>query len=241
MDTNTKGFVTAIPWTLALHILLPYAWISSGYRGLFWAWETRDLAFFSMLTVLILLSACSSLLIWNLIAKGVHFYRVGVVLAMLHTGYIAMAEKRHTLLILVFLLFAAGITLAEKIAQALRRPYYDSRRRWWESYPKPLPGLRAFLFPCEGSEQSCSVRLSNFGSQGCFVFSEDRKIPFTAGFIRIESGDRILLEAVVDPVISTKDGFGLGLRFQDGAYAGDWSKDLKDYLGFLRRSGYEVS
>lgn len=241
MDTNTKGFAAFIPWTLVLHIILPYAWIASGYRGLFWAWETRDVPFFATLFILFLCAASASFLVWNLWAKGVQFYRVGVVLAMLHTGYIAMVEKRHTLLILVFVLFATGIVLSEKISQVLRRPYYNSRRRWWESYPKPLPGLRAEIFPCEGAEQSCRVRLSNFGSQGCFVFSEEQKIPFQPGFIRIESGDRILLEAKVDPLISTRDGFGRGLRYQDGAYAGDWSKDLKDYLGFLRRSGYEVS
>jgi hypothetical protein len=49
------------------------------------------------------------------------------------------------------------------------------------------------------------------------------------------------MEAKVEPVIKTGDGFGGGLRFLDGALEGDWNKDLKDYLGYLRRSGYEVS
>lgn len=241
LDTSTKGFATAVPWTLPLHVLLPYAWITSGYRGLSWAWETRNLPFFLTLGAMVLSATVSSFLIWRLLPKGIWFYRLGVVIALLHTGYVAMAEKRHSLLILVFFFFAGGVVLAEKLSRVLEQPFYDSRRRWWEAYPKPLPGLRAYLFPREGAEESCAARLSNFGSHGCFVFSEERQIPFSPRFIRIESGDRILLEASVDSVIETGDGFGCGLRFRDEIMDGDWSKDLKDYLGFLRRSGYEVS
>jgi hypothetical protein len=91
------------------------------------------------------------------------------------------------------------------------------------------------------AKERCGARISNFGSHGCFVFSEAKKIPFRPGFIRIESGDRVLLEANVESVVETGDGFGHGLRFRDEVMDGDWSKDLKDYLGYLRRAGYEVS
>lgn len=241
MDTNTKGFITVLPWTLALHLLIPYAVIASGYRGLVWAWESKDPAFTGVFGVLLLCSLLSSLSAWRLMRIGTWFYRAGIVLALAHTAYIAMVEKRHSLLILIFALFALGIFLAEKMERVLKQPFYFSRRKWWESYPKSLPGLHAEIFKSEKADEGQRVRLSNFGSEGCFVFSEERKIPFIPGFVRIYSGDKILLETPVDTVIQTSDQFGCGLRFSGGALDGDWSKDLKDYLGFLRRSGYEVS
>lgn len=241
IDTNTKGFATVLPWTLSLHLLIPYAVIASGYRGLVWAWESKDLAFTAILSILLLCSLLSSIAIWRLFRVGAWIYRAGIVLALTHTAYIAMAEKRHSLLILIFALFAIGVFLAEKIENVLKQPFYFSRRKWWESYPKSLPGLHAEIFKSEKAMDGQKVRLSNFGSEGCFVFSEERKIPFVPGFVRIYSGDRILLEAHVETVIQTSDQFGCGLKFNEGALDGDWSKDLKDYLGFLRRSGYEVS
>ena len=76
--------------------------------------------------------------------------------------------------------------------------------------------------------------------EGCFVFSVSEAIQFTPSSVRIQRGEETLLEAEVQPRLRTKDGFGWGLRFSESAIEGDWTKDLQDYLGFLRRSGYEV-
>ena len=176
---------------------------------------------------------------FHLQSMGNTLFRVGLGAACLQTTWVAMAERRHLILILIFALLAAGVFLSEKIKSVLRLPYYNSRRLWWESYPKGIPMLSVELLGESG--EAMEGRLSNFGLEGCFVFSVSGKISFPPRLVRIASGDRVLLEAEVEPVLRTNDGFGWGLRFREGAVAGDWSKDLQDYLGYLRRAGYEVS
>jgi|GEM_PF-7067775 len=239
IDSNTKGFIACLPWVLPLYVILPYVAIASGFRGLVWVWTVADLPFWGMLGFQILLATLSSILLFRLYDLGNTLFRVGVALANMQAAYLAMSERRHLLLLLVFALFASGVFLSEKIRRVLKLPYYDSRRKWWESYPKGIPGLSVELLAENGD--NAEGRLSNFGSEGCFVFSVSAAIPFTPVAIRVQSEDKLLLEAEVEPLLRTADGFGWGLRFSGSGIDGDWTKDLQDYLGFLRRSGYEVA
>jgi hypothetical protein len=239
IDTNTRGFIAILPWILPFYILLPYAAIASGMRGLIWAWNTSSFPFWSMLVFQILLAGAASLLIFRQKDLGNTLFRVAIVAAHAETTWLAMSERRHLLLLLVFALFASGVFLSEKVKRVLKLPYYDSRRRWWEGYPKGIPGLSVELLGENGD--NAKGRLSNFGVEGCFFFSESGVISFRPNAIRIRSGEKILIETEVRPVLHTGDRFGLGLRFSGSAIDGDWTKDLQDHLGFLRRSGYEVA
>ncbi len=240
LDTNSKESLALLPWLLPFSLVLPYAAVASNFRGLLWVWEIGYSPFWILLCLLLLLSAAASVFLWKLQDIGITLFRVGVVLAALQTTYLAMSERRHALLLLVFALFAIGVFLGEKMKKVLTLPYYDSKRRWWESYPKGIPGLSVELSSENGD--TAIVRLSNFGLAGCFVFSEDEEISFVPRFVRVFSSEQAtLLEAEVEPVLRTSDRFGWGLRFSRSAADGDWSKDLQDYLGFLRRSGYEVA
>ncbi|MGZ3652152.1 MAG: hypothetical protein ACXVB9_16975 [Bdellovibrionota bacterium] len=213
--------------------------IASGLRGLIWVWSVAYMPFWAMLIFLFLLSALSSVLLHRLQDLGSTLFRVGVLAATLQTTWLAMSERRHLILLLVFALLASGVFLSEKIRKVLRLPYYDSRRKWWESYPKGIPGLSVELLSETGD--NAKGRLSNFGLEGCFVFSVSEAIAFTPSSIRIQGDEKVLLEAEVEPLLRTRDGFGWGLRFSESALSGDWTKDLQDYLGFLKRSGYEVA
>jgi len=239
IDTNAKGAIACIPWVLPFFLLLPYSFIVSGFRGLQWVWETANMPFWTMTLFLLFFAALSSVLLFRLQELGNTLFRVGLAAVTAQTTWLAMAERRHLILVLVFLLLASGVFLSEKIRRVLRLPYYDSRRRWWESYPKGIPGLSVELLADSGD--NALARLSNFGVEGCFVFSVSAAIPFAPTAIRILSDEKVLLEDDVDPILRTADGFGWGLRFHESATAGDWTKDLQDYLGFLRRSGYEVA
>jgi hypothetical protein len=240
IDTNTKGFVACIPWALPLYLVLPYMTIVSGFRGVAWVWETGYVPFWSMLLFLVFLAVVSSVLLHRLHELGNTLFRVGLAAVTAQTTWLAMSEKRHLILVLVFALLASGVFLSEHVRRVLRLPYYNSRRRWWESYPKGIPGLSVEVLG--GNGDTVPARLSNFGLEGCFVFSESAAIPFVPAAIRVRSEDgKMLFEADVDPLLRTSDGFGWGLRFHESATAGDWTKDLQDYLGYLRRSGYEVA
>ncbi len=238
-DTNTRGFIACLPWVLPFYIVLPYAAIVSGFRGLIWAWNVIYFPFWSMLLFQILLAGISSVLLFRLQDLGNTLFRVAIVAAHVETAWLAMYERRHLLLLLVFLLFTSGVFLSEKVKRVLKLPYYESRRRWWEGYPKGIPGLSVELLGENGD--NAKGRLSNFGLEGCFVFSINEAISFRPNVIRIRSGEKILIETEVEPLLRTSDGFGWGLRFSGSAIDGDWTKDLQDHLGFLRRSGYEVA
>lgn len=239
LDTNTKGFACIIPWTLPLYLVLPYALVASGYRGLSWVWESGYAPFWIHLVLSILLSGIASAFTWKLYDTGAMVFKAGCVLAMAHGAFLAMSERRHALLILVFLLFASGIFLAEKMKKVLKLPYYDSKRNWWESYPKAIPGL--FVDVLGENDQLVQARLSNFGQDGCFVFIQDGKIPFKPKSVRLNSNERVLFEAEIELIEKTKDNFGYGFKFLHQGTEGDWNKDLRDYLGFLRRAGYDVA
>jgi len=238
MDSNTKGFIACIPWALPLYLILPYLAIASGFRGLIWVWSSGDLAFWLTLGILVALALFSSILLFRLQGLGSTLFRVGVALAHVQATYLAMSERRHLLLLLIFALFCTGVFLSEKIKRVLKLPYYDSRRNWWESYPKGIPGLSVEVLGESGD--NAKGRLSNFGMEGCFVFSVNEAISFSPKAIRVHSDNKVLLEAEVEPLLHTADGFGWGLRFSGAGIDGDWTKDLQDYLGHLRRSGYEV-
>lgn len=239
IDTNTKGFISLFPWVLPFYVVLPYMAIVSGFRGLIWVWNVAYFPFWSMLAFQILLAVISSVLLFRLQDLGNTLFRVGIVAAHLQTTWLAMSERRHLLLLLIFALFASGVFLSEKVKRVLKLPYYDSRRRWWESYPKGIPGLSVEVLGENGDNGK--GRLSNFGLEGCFVFSIDEAIAFQPKMIRVQSGEKTLLEAEVEPLLRTRDGFGWGLRFSGSGIDGDWTKDLQDHLGFLRRSGYELA
>lgn len=238
IDTNSKWFIAALPWLLPLHLILPYAFVASGYRGLYWAWETGYAPFWLVLLFLTSFSLFSSLLLWKLNDAGVLVYKIGYLVALSYTAYFSMMARMHSLLILVFALFALGVLIAEKMNKVLKLPYYDTKRKWWESYPKGIPGLRAELIHTSG--ESLRGRISNFGEDGCFVFSEEGAVGFAPEILKVYSGEELLLDAQVELFFATADKFGCGLKFKSDTNSGDSGKDLRDYLGYLRRSGYEV-
>jgi hypothetical protein len=237
-ETDAKEFVALCALALPLALVLPYAFVASHFRGLVWVWETGNAPFWSMLCLLSLLAVASAALLWCLQDLGITLFRVGLGLATVQTAYLAMSERRHALLLLVFALFALGVFLGEKMKKVMRLPFYHSRRSWWEGYPKGIPGLAVELSAENGD--TTTGRLSNFGEKGCFVFLGTAPISFAPQYMRLLAQDRTLLEAEVEATLQTKDGFGWGLRFSRSTMDGDWSKDLQDYLGHLRRSGYEV-
>ena len=152
IDPNSKTFLRFVPFTLPLALILPYAFVASRFRGLVWVWESGYRPFWITLTCLALLTIASSMLLTRLQRAGSTLYQVGVVLATVQTTYLAMSERRHSLLVLVFALFASQVLLSEKVKKVLRLPFFDSRRRWWEGYPKAIPGLQdQIMIPCLSS------------------------------------------------------------------------------------------
>ena len=93
LDANTKSFIACIPWVLPLHLVLPFAFIASGFRGLLWVWNTTYLPFWGMFLFLSLLATASSVLLFHLQSMGNTLFRVGLGAACLQTTWVAMAEQ----------------------------------------------------------------------------------------------------------------------------------------------------
>lgn len=231
-----RGLAALLPWFLPFYLVLPYAEIVPNFRGVIWVWETGYRPFWILLALVCLLSAISSVLIWSLNRRGLYFYYLGVALITLHVSYMAMTEKRHGLLVFIFILFSVAIFAAQKMKNILALPYYDSRRKWWESSPKCLPELRLEVVAESGVYEA---KLTNLGSEGCFVFGVDKKNLELPQRIRIYKEDQLLLEGRVEVKMITWDKFGMGLKFLELQV--DDQKDLTDHLFRLRRAGYEIS
>jgi hypothetical protein len=78
MNTNTRGFIAMIPFTLPFSLVLPYAFVASRFRGLWWVWDAGYRPFWITLGILIVLAFVSSFLLWKLQDLGATLYRVGI-------------------------------------------------------------------------------------------------------------------------------------------------------------------
>ncbi len=226
------------PITLPILFLLPYAFFVERFRVLIWVWQSAYAPFWITLSLVCFLALLSSVLIYRLYRGALVAYGIGVLLSLGQPSYLAMREHRHFLLVLLFILLCAQVWIFEHLRALLALPFYSSRRRWWESYPKAIPHLHASLSFESEKIAPIEVRLSNLGRTGCFVFSTDRVIASAPKQVSIKQGDSTLLERPVERTVSTSDGFGMGLRFVADESGADWGKDLEDYLVHLRRSGY---
>lgn len=89
----------------------------------------------------------------------------------------------------------------------------------------------------QGEEDPRSVRVVNFGREGCFVFFDNSSSTISPNSIEFDYGEGSALRLQVEPVIRTADNLGVGLRFISSQNS-DEEQDLQDYLIHLRRSGY---
>lgn len=227
-----------IPWVLPLILVLPYALFVENFRLLQWVWQTFYAPFWLLLLfTLISVFVCAICLVrsWKL---GRNIFNLVACTVLVHVGYLAMTERRHGILLLLFFLSALALFLSEKLRQLLELPYFDSRRGWWESYPSGIPFVRAFLLSKNANEEQ-EVIVSNLGESGCFIFSSKGEISKGPMYIKLKTNNKIIMESPVELVFLTKDKMGAGLAYKEAEVAlGDWGKDYSDFLNYLRRAGY---
>ena len=234
-----KQRLALIPWFLPLLLLLPYAAFVENFRLLLWVWKSGYWPFWLLLGLALLGASLCSYLLYRLHGIGMKiYYAVGATL-LAHVSYMAMQERQHSLLVFIFFLLCAFLFFGGWASRLLSLPFFHSKRNWWESYPKALPGIMALLVDEKRGLQK-EGRLTNFGETGCFVFFSDGSLDFSPKYIEILAGESKLLESEVDLVEKTKDGFGCGLRFLS-ITSTDKEKNLRDSIERLRRAGYVAS
>ncbi len=232
--------IGAIPWFLPVLLLLPYAVFVDNFRLLRWVRENAYWPFWSLLGFSVLAAALSSYLLLRANNWGRKIFLSASFFLLSHCVFLAMRERRHFILVLLFFLCVAVVFLAERVRQKLSKPYFSPRRIWNESLPASTPGVRAFLRLGGDHEGEKEVRPSNLGEDGCFVFMRDGFFTQAPAHIRLKSGEKLIMECDVELVYLTKDKTGAGLVYLDSVEnAGDWNKEYFDYLHFLRRAGYE--
>jgi hypothetical protein len=142
-------------------------------------------------------------------------------------------------------IFALALALAVTfLTQWVRieqqKSFVDSGARWYEGYPKALPGVKALIEVPEGEVE---FRVSRVSRDGIFVFSE---APQMTGWserrrelvkLRLEGAEQAM-DLSVRFAHDFRDGLGGGLRF-DGLSA-DQRKRLGDFVEQLKGEGYAV-
>jgi hypothetical protein len=238
MNTKSKHFLLALCALLPVAVILPYLLFVPEAQALKWAASTFYWPFWAFLVFSILTAQGCMLLVHRASQFAHKLYLFAVVIITLHVTYLAMSERRHLVLLLIFLDFAALIAAHEWMRYVLRLPYFHSRRKWWEAAPKALPGVRAAVTMDDGSK--IPVTVSNLGETGCFIFFASPTKASKVKEIEIEFSKKDIFTSNVRVMMSTRDALGAGLFFMKEATKGDWWKDFQDYLNQLRRAGYEV-
>ncbi|MCO5142446.1 MAG: hypothetical protein M9962_05080 [Oligoflexia bacterium] len=234
-----KRILTLYPLISVVQFLLPYIYIAPNFEGLKWALDTGYIPFLSGILFISFLVLFSMILVSKLTATGLSLFRISILVSLISSAYVAMSQKQHLLLIGIFCLFCISIYFSEIISRVLKRPYYFSKRMWWESYPKGILNIQAKLYNDLGEELSC--RVSNIGIVGCYAFSEKGKIPISLNKVQIFFRDKKLLDVKYKVKSKTRDEFGIGLEFEWDALMSDSMKDFEECMSKLRKVGYDVS
>lgn len=238
MDPRSPRMMILFIWLLPVAVCLPYAFFARDFRLLLWVWENRYWPFWAFFFGSMLASLLSTVLLFRLRQLGWAIYLVAAGLILAHGTFLAMLERRHFLLVLVFCEAAILLGISEWIRYVTKLPYYDSRRNWWESYPKPLPGTHVTIYAGPDKSRAQEARLSHLGREGCFVFFPQGPCAFPPRYIEIKGMGEAVLGCAVEPALYTRDCLGVGLRFIQRAHDGDWYKSVGEAVDRLRRAGY---
>lgn len=234
MWSSKKYLLSAIS-LMPLLVCMPYAFFASDNKLLFWVWHNGYWPFWAMFSLAIAVPILTAIALFRL-KKIIYWLYVTVAVASFtHATYLAMSQKKHFLLLIVFLQGALFLAISEWILYVLRKPYFDSRRAWWEGRPKPIPQAKVKIYFSEKEEEAT---LTNIGEGGCFVFS--KKGPFSSKpkEISIYIQDGRSIRGQVKVARYTRDRLGMGLYFIPPAAQGDWYKELDDMMENMRRFGY---
>lgn len=132
----------------------------------------------------------------------------------------------------LFLLILSALFLVY-LYRALRVPYFEPGRRWFEGLPEFLPRIEAEL---RVGDAVVPARLSTLGEEGCFAFPLPmRALAAEPDSVRLKVG-ALELDCAVQSMTKTKDGLGRGLRFL--AATPDDEKDIRDFIDRVRSAGY---
>lgn len=242
IKTNSKPFLATLPLLLPLSLLIPYALLASDLLAFKWVWAVGYRPFWLVLGVVLFLALASSVLMVRLAPVGLTLFRVALFISVAHTTFLAMLERRHFLLVVIFGVLVVFVLLSMRAAEVLSLPYFDSKRHWWESMPKAFPHLGVEVFTKSGD--TLRGRLANLGAGGCFVFFESplSQKKFREARVRISGANSFYFEVAFEVAHYTSDRMGWGLAFTPEDEVGlDWQKDLEDKLVEMRRTGYEIA
>ena len=145
----------------------------------------------------------------------------------------------------LFAVFCMGywLGLSMWLRHEMDRSYFNSRVRWYQRAPKPIPGLEC----CLAAESSMiGLRVSRLDDDGVFVFS-DRAITgvvpsSSPGFARGKSTGFQLsyrdrqVKCHGFPIVALPSNAGYGFQF--GGMSADERKILGDFVEILRGEGH---
>jgi hypothetical protein len=237
INTRSRFFLALLAWTLPVAVLVPYAFFASEFRVLIWVIQNLYRPFWLLWIFSFAAAGVCSILLYRVNRLGIYVFQAYASIILIQGIVLAMSERRHGLLVILFVLAGAFVGISEWMRRTLKLPFYHSGRRWWESYPKAMPGLSAFVSADNTGSQRTPVRITNLGIDGAYIFSLNGELPFSPKHLEIR-GESFFVQCPVRVEVKTRDGFGQGLGFLKEENDGDWQKELQDQMVSLGRSGY---
>jgi hypothetical protein len=222
-----------------------------------WNLPTRKIGYWCLAFSLI----CIPLVIWLLQAKRWTFYVIGVFMSTWLIASAVLAIRMHYPTLGFYSLMLTLIFGAEWmwLRYELTRSYIDPQLAWYQSLPKPIPGLKCDI---QYEKKVFPLRVSRIDTDGVFVFSDPTKLAgpkgstgkedaVLSGYLQSKrlgldfrfrehrlscSGATIV--AMGSPV-QPNEGFGMGIQFLfDSSNASDLKKEISDFIELLRGEGY---
>jgi len=144
----------------------------------------------------------------------------------------------YTLFIMIFAMFELILLRVE-----LRKVFFYPGVRWYQSFPKPIPGLCCLI---QRGDRVQEFKVSKIDSEGAFVYiSKSEKLPREFNFLlnRVNSSLEIVfkfrtkeIKCNGQPISIIEYGKGVGLQFTHLNL--DTYKEICDFVSVLSAEGY---
>jgi len=156
------------------------------------------------------------------------------------SAWIAIRMRYPALGFFALLLLVFFTTILLWIRLEMSRSFFDPQLAWYQSVPKPIPGLKCSLHFSE--KKVVEARAGRLDGEGVFLFLEPQA---DSDALNLRRGQKLELQLAFRersvkcqavPMRALENGIGAGFQFRE--MSPDLKKELGDFLELLRGEGY---
>ncbi len=228
--------------TLTLFLSIPFIAIEVVIvtQAPWWNLPYRSMGYWSLAYALI----CIPISIWLWSAKR-SAYSIVVVLSVVWivvSAWTAIKTRYPALGFFVIFLLGFFCLVLPWIRNEMNRSFFNPQLMWYQSLPKPIPGLKCQL---ANGEKVLDLRVSRIDIDGAFIFSSDDQRRISTFLASVNSGKTLEMlfrfrdcqvSCNGNPILLVGKGVGVGVQFIE--LSADLRKEVGDFVEMLRGGGY---